>query len=96
MDSGRKGKAPSEVTIRRAKNGGHIVRHSFDNMGAGESYRPSEEHAFSDHKSMMAHVHKHTSGSDKAPDAGETKPTGVAGKPKAAPPTKKTFGAGVD
>lgn len=94
MDSDRKAQSPSEVSIRKAKNGGHIVRHSYDNQGAGMSYRPSEEHAFSDHKAMIAHVLKHTGG--KAPDAGEAAPTGVAHKAKAAAPSKKTYGAGVD
>lgn len=88
MESSRKGGVPSEITIKPSMNKGFIVRHSFDNSGAGPSYRPPQEHAFQDHKAMMAHVHKHTSGG--AP------PAGVAGKPKAAPPSAKSAGAGAD
>lgn len=95
MEAGRKGKVPESITIKRAANKGYIVRHGYNNFGAGESYRPDEEHAFGDHKGMMAHVHKHTSG-DKAPDAGEKAPTGVAHKAKAAPPTARSKGAGLD
>lgn len=88
MDSDRKKSAPSEITIKPSMNKGFIVRHSFDNSGAGMSYRQPQEHAFQDHKAMMAHVHKHTSGG--------TAPTGVGKTSKVAPPTAKTRGAGVD
>jgi hypothetical protein len=120
MDSSRKAQRPEEIAIKHAKNGGYIVRHSFNNMGAGESYRTPEEHAFGDHKSMMAHVHKHTNHGQTASDLGanegaqvgaggtpkvavgkagahkEARPTGTSGKAKAAPPSRRTYGAGVD
>jgi len=117
MDS-RKKKAPEEVTIRHAKNGGFIARHSYNNMGSGESYQPPDEYAFSDHKGLMTHVHSHTRamgggdhdaddagasvgagrprGVGAAPNRGTATPTGVSGKAKAAPPSKRTYGAGVD
>lgn len=116
---GRQKKAPEEVTIRHAKNGGFIARHSYNNMGSGESYQPPDEYAFGNHKAMMTHVHAHTSrmgataetdtdnagasrgagtphGVGAAPDRTGGKPTGVAGRAKAAPPSRRTRGAGVD
>lgn len=95
MDSSRKAQAPESITIKRAKNKGFIVRHSFNNYNAGPSYRPDEEHAFSDQKQMMAHVAKHV-GASAAPDEGESAPTGVAHKAKASPPNQRTKGAGAD
>jgi hypothetical protein len=97
MDSSRKKDPPSEVAIKRAKNKGYIVRHSFDNFGRGESYRPPEEHAFTTHKEMMAHVHKHTHDGGREVDPGERKPAGVGHVPrKGAAPTAQTRGAGLD
>jgi hypothetical protein len=94
----RKKKAPEDVTIRAAKNGGFIARHSYNNMGSGESYQPPDEYAFGNHKAMMAHVHAHTSkmGGASDLDADDATPAGVSGKAKAAPPTQRTKGAGVD
>jgi hypothetical protein len=42
--------------IKRAANSGYIVRHDYDNQGAGEAYMPSTEHVFSSHGSMLKHV----------------------------------------
>lgn len=110
MESSRKAKQPHELTIKRAANGAYIVKHHFDNSGAGESYRQPEDHAFSSHKELMAHVHKHTASKDDdgygggkdttpktaaAPPGGKTV-TGVSGKAKAAAPSVRTKGAGVD
>lgn len=111
MDS-RKKKRPEEIAIKHAKNGGFIVRHSFNNMGSGESYQPDEQHAFTSHKEMLAHVTKHTAHSPFGADTDDiggrhpvgdtnvrtrsTTPAGVAHKAKAAPPTRRTYGAGAD
>lgn len=62
MDSGRSAKKPSEIRIRTAANGGYTVTHHHDNFGAGESYKPPQDHVFSDHAAMMAHVGKVTGG----------------------------------
>lgn len=96
MESDRKARTPSAVRIRRAANGGHIVTHEYDNSGAGESYMPPREHAFTSHKAMMAHVHKATGGKLDADGDRDARPAGVSGRPKAAPPTARTRGAGVD
>lgn len=85
---GRMPKHPTEITVKHAKNGGFIVRHSFDNSGAGESYRMPEEHAFSGHKEMMAHLHKHTSHG--------ASPAGVGRAITKAAPGPKSRGAGLD
>ncbi len=111
MDS-RKKQRPMEVSIKRAKNKGFIVRHSYDNSMAGPSYQPPDEFAFGDHKGMLAHVTKHTipeSANDEGAyeDAGgtpsvakspdrEAQPSGVSGKAKARPPSRMSRGAGVD
>jgi hypothetical protein len=98
MEKTRAAQRPEEVSIKHAANGGYIVRHSFNNMGSGESYRQPEEHAFGDHKSMMSHIHKHTSkGGGGNNDA--SKPAGVGTNPapvKTKAPTVRTYGAGVD
>jgi hypothetical protein len=108
MESSRKSKAPAELTIKRAANGAFIVKHHFDNSGAGESYRSPEEHAFSGHKAMMAHVHTHTSmGKDEGAEAdtgpapkvekAPAKGTGVGKAPaKGKAPGPKSVGAGLD
>ena len=111
---GRKKKSPESIHIKRAMNGGYVVRHSYNNYGSGESYMPDQEHAFTSHAEMLKHVTKHTTGAKDgdADDAGATagtgRPpthavpagaahvTGVAGRAKAAPPTARTKGAGVD
>lgn len=111
MESSRKKDTPSEVTIRHAKNGGYIVRHSFDNMGRGESYRPSEEHAFTSHQELMAHVHTHTAlgkneGASegagtpnlkgKLAAEGTHKPAGIGRAMTGKAPGPRSHGAGVD
>lgn len=53
-----KSKTVREVTVRKGANGGHIVRHEYDNSGDGP-YKPSEEYPFEDGKAMLAHVAKH-------------------------------------
>ena len=90
MDGHRKAKPPSEISIKRAVNGGFIVRHSFDNYGAGESYMPSQEHAFSDHASALRHVQKAMNGKPATSDqtAAPSKAAGVT--------AARTPGAGVD
>lgn len=110
MESTRKAKQPHELTIKRAANGAYIVKHHFDNSGSGESYRQPEEHAFTSHKELMTHVAKHMGGKDDdgygggkdttpktaaAPPGGKTV-AGVSGKAKAAAPSRRTHGAGVD
>jgi len=94
MEASRKATRPSRVTIETAKNGGHIVEHYFDNSGAGESYRQNERHVFSDHASMIAHVHKHTM--TDMHEGNVTAPTGVGRPATAKAPGPRTFGAGVD
>lgn len=99
-------KSPESVTIKKAKNKGFIVTHHFNNMGSGESYQPPSEYAFGGHKEAMTHVHTTTAGMDGGPDvksedtapadSKEARPAGVSGKAKAAPPTQRTKGAGVD
>ena len=59
MHGSRKPRMPHEMTIKRAANNGFIVRHSYDNMGAGESYQPPTEHVFSKHGDMLKHVEQH-------------------------------------
>ncbi len=83
--TGRTKSIPHEISIKHAKNGGFIVRHSFNNEGSGESYQPPEEHAFGNHAAMLAHVTKHTkqspfaTGAGSEPDADEAAgPTGPA------------------
>lgn len=97
--NGRQAKAPEEVGIKRAKNGGFIVRHSFNNMGAGESYRMPEEHAFTDHASMLAHVTKVTkqgpSADVEGDDEGATRGTGPKPKVSATPDRGTKRPAGV-
>ena len=44
----------SHLELRKAKNGGHIVRHHFANF----EHEP-EEHAFANGEEMIAHVSKH-------------------------------------
>ena len=56
MDSDRKSKTPTEISIKKTANNGFIVRHSFDNYGGGPSYMPPKEHAFGSRKDMMKHV----------------------------------------
>ena len=114
MEASRKKSRPTEVTLKRGKTGGHIVRHSFDNSGAGMSYRPSEEHALANDAALMQHLKTHyLAPPNAADDAGATADTGpdpsasptppggktvagVSGKAKAKPPTRSTYGAGVD
>lgn len=105
MESARKAKAPSSVRIERAKNGGFMVHHSYDNSGAGESYRMPETHVFKDHAAMMAHVGKHMEGREEPESKAEAAGADVDDKPNAmkAAPTKAegrkaaaTKGRGVD
>jgi hypothetical protein len=84
------------VTIRKAKNGGFIVRHSYDNMGKGESYRPSEEHAFTSHADMMGHVAKHLGAAAPPAERGGANPAGVGSKPTKQAPGPHSKGAGMD
>ncbi len=94
---------PHELNIQHAKNGGYIVRHSFNNMGAGESYRPPEEHVFADHGSLMSHLKKHTAPNPDADGdepgdrmAGGPKTSGVGRPMTGKAPGPKSKGAGVD
>lgn len=109
MDNDRKSKVPTEISVKRAANGGFIVRHSYDNYGGGPSYQPPKEHAFSDHKSMMSHLHQHTGGPKGKPggsqisteneDAGnEGAQTAQPHKSKTRPahPGPRSRGAGMD
>lgn len=91
--NGRAKALPEEISVKHAANGGYIVRHSFNNQGMGESYRSPEEHAFTSHKEMIAHVDKHMS---KGKTEKEHTPAGVGIATQHAAPTKKTKGAGVD
>lgn len=87
---------PSELTIKRAENGGYIVRHSYDNSHSGPSYMPPKEHAFSTHEEAMAHVTKHMKKGKTAVEH-QTKPTSISTPPKkGAAPTRRTYGAGAD
>lgn len=76
----RKKSDPSDVHIKRAVNGGFIVTHHYDNSGAGESYQPPKDHAFTSHKEMMAHIHANTGGAKVGKDGGAE--VGAGGKPK--------------
>jgi hypothetical protein len=96
IEATRKAKTPSEVSIRRAANGGYLVRHSYDNQGAGESYRPSEEHVFTSHQDLIAHVHKHTAADGPPAEAGGAAPTGVGTAPTVKAPGPNSRGAGLD
>jgi hypothetical protein len=90
--AGRAKDLPSRISIERAKNGGFVVNHSFDNMDRGESYRPPETHAFTSRRSMMTHLRKHLHpGTDT--DGDDDVPTGVS-RP-AAPPAHPS-GKGLD
>lgn len=93
--AGRQKASPSQLKIQPAKNGGFVVEHSFDNADRGESYRPSETHAFSSHKEMIAHVIKHAGGwrNNEAPGARATG-VGHVGKPPSAAMLRR--GRGVD
>ena len=109
MEGSRKAKPPTRISIERGKTGGYAITHSFDNFGAGESFRPNEMHVAGDHKALMAHIKKHmpdatvtagtpaAGGGKQTPDGdGDESPAGVAGKAKAAAPNQRTRGAGVD
>jgi hypothetical protein len=116
MHGDRRAKAPSSITIKKAENGGYITTHHYDNFGAGESYMPSKDHAFSDYDAAEKHTRKHLGGKgdpakrdgfggastgaggrpqtgDKAP--APSKQTGTGTK-KAAAPSRRSYGAGVD
>ena len=86
----RKKKAPIELNVKRVANGGYIVRHAYDNSGAGESYQPSTEHAFTSHAEVMKHIGKHLGGHDQAPASPKPAPS------KRAAPTVATAGAEMD
>lgn len=73
MHGGRKRQSPSEVTIKRAENGGFIVRHHFDNSNSGPSYQPPTEHVFTKHADMVKHVGEHLGGQKAAPTVAEGK-----------------------
>lgn len=92
---GRKAKKPTDINIKHAANGGYIVRHSYDNMGSGESYMPPREHAFADHKTMMAHVHTHTAGTG-GHAAATARAGGVGQAITKKAPGPKSRGAGLD
>jgi len=70
---GRKAARPARITIEPTQNGGHIVEHSFDNSGSGESYRMPEKHAFGNHAALMTHLRKHTAPAGANPEI-ETDP----------------------
>lgn len=107
MESSRKATPPSRIVIEATKNGGHVVEHHFDNTGRGESYRPSEKHAFGDHASMIAHVQRHTAGMAGLPEddravgiqegnEGGERRTGVGRPITRQAPNQRSYGAGVD
>ena len=62
-----------EISIEKAKNGGHTVTHRFHNNGPG--YHEAETHVFGEGqgKEMLAHVAKHmgVSKAEKAEEAAE-------------------------
>ena len=105
---GRKKALPNRISIEPVKGdehgrgGGHVVEHSFDNSGTGESYRLPEKHLFTSHKDMMAHLKDHLvntdaeggeDGSPRKPAAAPAKGSGV-GKTPASP--KPVHGGGMD
>ena len=99
---GRKRRTPDEVHVKKAANGGFIVRHTFDNIGAGESYMPPKEHAFGSHREMMDHVFKHTGGKgersigkDEGAEEGTGEPKADGDEPKATGAKTQTRGGQV-
>ncbi len=97
MHTSRKKSPPSEVSIRHAKNGGFVVKHSYDNSNAGPSYQPPDEYAFANHAAMIGHITTHTQ-RDVANDADADDQRGSRGSVgnKGPAPGPKTHGAGVD
>ena len=57
----KRAKVLAHIEIHQAENGGHIVRHHFDNSGPGYGYHEPEEHIFSEGEGdkLVAHVKKH-------------------------------------
>lgn len=88
MHGSRKHREPDEVHVKKAANGGYIVRESFDNSTSGESYSPPREHAFSDRKAAGGHVMKWMG---QKPTAISTPPTKAQGRA-----VVRKRGAGVD
>jgi hypothetical protein len=110
MDS-RKPKRPHEVHIKAAENSGYIVRHSYDNRDAGESWQRDKEYVVGSHNALMKHVKEHLGpdsgayagmpdvhdSADVVADRGTSTPAGIKHVPgKGTAPTRRTHGAGMD
>jgi hypothetical protein len=105
MDGTRAKRRPNEISVKAANNGGFVVRHSFSSDYNGPSYMPAQEHAFTDHASMMKHYTKHSGRMDHG-DSGlrntsyDSASQAVASKPapskKAGRKASHKRGAGVD
>lgn len=72
---GKRPKVLRELVVSRAANGGHVVKHRFDNDGPGPYIEP-EEHVFgaSEGGKVLAHITKHLGlkvGGAQANDAAE-------------------------
>lgn len=91
MDGTRKAAGCDSMRVERSKNGGFIVHHSYDNTGAGESYRMPESHVFTDHAKMIAHVGKHMAAAPAASGSERHAPTMTQSKAAG-----KKRGGGVD
>ena len=82
MHGTRKRHEPSEMHIKRSANGGFIVRHQYDNSGAGESYQLPTEHVFKSHGEMMGHVKSYYGGAP--PEAPTQRPVATRAMGRAA------------
>lgn len=78
VKEGKRAKVLAHIAVHHAENGGHIIRHHFDNSGPGYGYNDPEEYVFGaeEGEKAMAHVAQHTGMKPPA------KPTVVGGKPK--------------
>ena len=91
MHGSRSRQTPSEMTIKRAQNGGFLVTHRFDNSQSGPSYQPPAEYVFKTHGEMAGHVKTHFGGAPPETPTQHRAPTVAEGKQAA-----RTRGAGVD
>ena len=91
MHGSRKGPAVSGMHIRRAANGGFVVRHEYDNSNAGPSYMLPTEHVFKHHRDLQTHVTTHFGGAP--PEAPTQKPAPTVAEGKRAANKR---GGGVD
>lgn len=93
MYGSRTRSAPSGMHIKRAANGGFIVRHEYDNSHSGPSYQPPTEHVFKTHSEMATHIKTHFGG---APPEAPVQTAGNAPTVAAGKKASRTRGAGVD